>query len=181
MLLKDSHLCKILHYFKKHFQTIKNPICYHHYCNNCYLKILDHSLQICSKCRSDLTVKDNKGYFTEFPIINQLVLFFKRPGFYENLQYRFKHQKKYSDHIEDIYDGCIYKKHFENDGFLSNTDNISFLWNTDGIPLLKSSKISIWPIFLVINELESKHRYKSENMLFAGIWYSSKNPEASFF
>ena len=97
------------------------------------------------------------------------------------MQYRFKHQKKYSDHIEDIYDGCIYKKHFENDGFLSNTDNISFLWNTDGIPLFKSSKISIWPIFLVINELESKHRYKSENMLLAGIWYSSKNPEASFF
>ena len=126
LLLKDSHLCKTLHYFKKRFQTIKNPICYH-YCNNCYLKILDHSLQICSKCRSDLTVKDNKGYFIEFPIINQLVLFFKRPGFYENLQYRFKRQKKYSDHTEDIYHGYIYEKHFENDGFLPNTDNISFL------------------------------------------------------
>ena len=138
-------------------------------------------MQICSKCRSDLTVKDNKGYFTEFAIINQLVLFFKRPGFYENLQYRFKRQKKYSDCIEDIYHGCIYEKHFEDDGFLSNTDNISFLSNTDGISLFKSSKISIWPIFLVINELESKHRYKSENMLFAGIWYSSKNPEASLF
>ena len=71
-----------------------------------------------------------------------------------------------------IYDGYIYKKHFENDDFLSNIDSISFLWNTDGVPLLKSSKISIWPIFLVINELEPKYRCKSENMLFAGIWYS---------
>ena len=103
LLLKDSNLCKTLHYFQKHFQYIKNLISCHHYCNNCYLKILDHSLQICSKCRSDLTAKDNKGCFNEFPIINQLILFFKRPGFYENLQYLFKHWKKFSDHIEDIW------------------------------------------------------------------------------
>lgn len=127
LLPKDSNLCKTLHYFKKHFQTIKNPTGYHLYCNNCYLKILNHSLQFCSKCRSDLTFEENKGYFIEFPIINQVKLFFKRPGFYDNLQFRFNHQKKYSDNIEDIYDGCIYKKHFENYGFLSNTDNISFL------------------------------------------------------
>ena len=102
LLPKDSNLSKTLHYFKKHFQTIKNPISYHHYFNNCYLKILEHSLQICLKHRSDLTVTDNKGYFIEFPMIIQLALFFKRPGFYENLQYRFKRHKKYSDHIEDI-------------------------------------------------------------------------------
>ena len=63
---------------------------------------------------------------------------------------------------------------------MPNTDNI-FLWNTDGVPSFKSSKMSIWPIFLVINELEPKRRSKSENVLFAGIWYSSKNPEASLF
>lgn len=172
LLPKDSNLCKTLHYFKKHFQTIKNPIVYHLYCNNCYLKILNHSLQFCSKCRNDLTFEDNKGYLIDFLIINQVKLFFKRPGFYDNLQFRFNHQKKYSDNIEDIHDGCIYKKHFKNYGFLSNTDNISFLWNTDEVPLFKSSKISIWSIFLVINELEPKHRYKSENMLFAGMRYS---------
>ena len=101
-VLKDSTLCKALHYFRKHFQTINNPISYHHYCNNCYLKILQYSLQICSKCRSDLTIKDNKGDFIEFPIINQLMLLFKRPGLYENLEYKFKCQEKYIDHIEDI-------------------------------------------------------------------------------
>ena len=100
--LKDSSLCKTLHYFQKHFQYIKNLISCCHYCNNCNLKILDHSLQIWSKCRSELTVKDNRC-FNEFPIINQLILFFKRPGFYKNLQYIFKHQKKFNYHIEDIW------------------------------------------------------------------------------
>ena len=27
------------------------------------------------------------------------------------------------------------------------------LWNTDGVPIFKSSGFSIWPIFLMINEL----------------------------
>ena len=50
-----------------------------------------------------------------------------------------------------------------------------------GVPSFKSSKMSIWPICLVINELEPKRRSKSQNMLFAGIWYSSKKPEVSLF
>ena len=49
------------------------------------------------------------------------------------------------------------------------------------MPLFKSSKISIWPIFLIINELEPSLRFKSENIVFAGIWYSSKKPEAALF
>ena len=155
---------------------------YHHYCNNCFFKVLDHSLQNCLKCEYDLLVNGgNKGYFIEFPIINQMISFFKRVGFYEILQYRFKRNKRSTDNIEDIYDGLIYEKHFKNYGFLANPDNISFLWNTDGVPLFKSSKISIWPIFLIINELEPSLRFKSENIIFAGIWYSSKKPEAALF
>ena len=35
----------------------------------------------------------------------------------------------------------------------SSPDNISFLINTDGVPVFKSSKVSIWPLYLIINEL----------------------------
>ena len=110
-----------------------------------------------------------------------MISFFKRVGFYESLQYRFKRNKRSTDNIEDIYNGLIYEKHLKNYGFLANPDNISFLWNADGVPLFKSSKISIWPIFLVINELEPSLKFKSENIIFAGIRYSSKKPEAALF
>ena len=156
-------------------------MCYHHYCINCFFKVIDHAVQNCPKCEYDLLVNGSKRYFIELPIINQMISFFKRVGFYESLQYRFKRNKRSSKNIEDIYDGLIYQKHFKNYGFLANPDNISFLWNTDGMPLFKSSKISIWPIFLIINELEPRLRFKSENIIFAGIWYSSKKPEASLF
>ena len=55
------------------------------------------------------------------------------------------------------------------DKFLTNPNNISFMWYTDGVPLFKSSKISIWPLFLSINELPYQDRIKQENMLFAGL------------
>ena len=38
LLPKDSSLCKTLHHFKKHFQPIKIPMNYHHYCSNCLIK-----------------------------------------------------------------------------------------------------------------------------------------------
>lgn len=59
--------------------------------------------------------------------------------------------------------------------------NLSFTLNTDGIPIFKSSKYSIWPVYLMVNELPFKMRKKSENMLFCGLWYSDTKPFMSMF
>lgn len=50
-----------------------------------------------------------------------------------------------------------------------------------GVSLFKSSKISIWTIFLVINELEQKLEFKLENMIFKGMWCSTKKLDPSTF
>ena len=155
---------------------------YHHYCSNFLAKRSSSSLEKYANCGYDLAITDNKRYFIEFPIANQLKSFFKKKDFYENLQYTFNCKKKKKGNLEDIYDGEIYLKHFKDNGFLSNKDNISFLWNTDGVPLVfKSSKVYIWPLFLVITELEPSLWYKSENMVFAGIWYRTRKPEPTLF
>ncbi|CAD6207103.1 GSCOCG00012699001-RA-CDS, partial [Cotesia congregata] len=57
---------------------------------------------------------------------------------------------------------------------------ISFTWNTDGISLFKSSKFSLWPFYLTINELPFKDRTKKENLLLAGIWFGVK-PQPNLF
>ena len=46
--------------------------------------------------------------------------------------------------------------------------------NTDGVPVFKSSKVSIWPLYYIINELEYGKRIARENMLFAGLWFGEK-------
>lgn len=63
---------------------------------------------------------------------------------------------------------------------MADLHNILFVLNTDGVPIFQSSK-SIWPVFSAINELEPKLRNQSENMLIAGLWYSSKKLKASLF
>ena len=54
--------------------------------------------------------------------------------------------------------------------------NVSLLWNTDCVPVFKSSKFSIWPLYFIINELPSGERTKRENILFAGLWFGDTKP-----
>ena len=72
---------------------------------------------------------------------------------WEALQQWFR-RRKHAE-IEDIYDGTEYKRHIS---FLSNPANISFVLNTDGVAIYTSSKISVWPVWLVINELPRSMR-----------------------
>jgi hypothetical protein len=76
------------------------------------------------------------------------------PHTWEILQERFK--CKNSMELRDIYDGEGYKRHIS---YLSNPAHVSLLLNTDGVALYRSSKVSIWPVWAVINELPPSKRY----------------------
>ena len=45
----------------------------------------------------------------------------------------------------------------------------------DGAQFFKSRKTSIWPIYLIINEIPYKQRTK-ENMILASLWSRNKKP-----
>ena len=51
--------------------------------------------------------------------------------------------------MRDIYDGQKYRELNE----FTSKGNLTMLLNTDGVQLFKSSSMSMWPIWLVINEL----------------------------
>ena len=98
----------------------------------------------------------------------------QKKGFYIDIQYRFERKKKSETAIEDIYDGRTYKQLL--DKGLANKHNISLMLNTDGIPVFKSSKFSLWPLYYVINELSPCKRQKRENLIFAGLWFGPDKP-----
>ena len=68
---------------------------------------------------------------------------------WSNLRKRFERTTNPED-LCDMYDGKEYRKHHD---FLSRPENGSFLLNTDGISVFRSSTMSLWPLWLVINEL----------------------------
>lgn len=112
------------------------------------------------------------------PIKHQIKKFLEKDGTIDLLKERFNRKKKKPTGIEDIYDGQIYKNLSSNGGPLSNVYpyNISLTWNTDGIPIFKSSKVSLWPLYLTINELPIKQRVKTENMILYGLWFGESKP-----
>ncbi|CAF0766894.1 unnamed protein product [Brachionus calyciflorus] len=86
-----------------------------------------------------------------------------------------------SSNIEDIYDGNIYKEYRKNLVYNNNQlieKNYSFILNTDGIELSQKSTISIWPVYLAINELPIQNRYFIDNILIAGILVSDGKPKS---
>ena len=60
-----------------------------------------------------------------------------------------------SSGVSDVYDGLKYKRQ----GFLKSCNNISFIVNTDGVAIFRSSKKSLWPVWLVVNELPPSERF----------------------
>ena len=87
-------------------------------------------------------------------------------GFLDLLKYPMEREQTHQDNIEDVFDEHIYKERFSDDGYIVGTPesskeeevHISFQINTDGVSIFKSAKSSVWPVFLVINELHPKLR-----------------------
>ena len=178
LLPSDSKFPKSLYLFKKFFHDWKASIVFHHYCSYC-LVYLDEDHGKCPNlfCNKDLTIDGAKAFFIEVPIPDQLKTLLARPGFYGHLSHRFKREKA-PGAINDVYDGVLYKRNYN---ILSNQDNISLTMNTDGVPVFKSSKVSIWPLYFIINELPYKERIKRKNMLLAGLWFGpTKGSMATF-
>ena len=76
-----------------------------------------------------------------------------------------------SDKLRDIYDGRIYQNLYEKfKNKFNNREMFTFLLNTDGIAISDSSKLTMWPVYLVINELPLETRFTTENIILAGIF-----------
>lgn len=80
--------------------------------------------------------------------------------------------------FSDVYSGSMYKKFAATLGQVAERV-VSFQLNTDGSPLFQSSKCSIWPISLALNELSPALRMK--NILIGGLWFGKKKPPMDLF
>lgn len=52
---------------------------------------------------------------------------------------------------------------------------------SDGVPVFKSTKFSIWPLYLAVNELPPNHRFLRKNMLLWGVWFGAEKPDMNTF
>jgi hypothetical protein len=79
-------------------------------------------------------------------------------------------KKLNKDFIEDVCDGEIYRDLYDSEfGYLfDKNEAFTFSVNTDGISVCEQSNITIWVIFLVINEIPREKRFCLDNIIVAG-------------
>ncbi|XP_071478605.1 uncharacterized protein [Diadema antillarum] len=179
LLLPENNIfVKSLHTLKKYLGKFTFLPVIQYFCSHCYTHV-DKSSQRCSNphCMKDLTSSGAVSYFVQHSLISQLSVLFKRKSFTDKIRtHRFEHYKLNKDgNLCDVYDGSIYKNLFQG-GILNSPNNISFAMNTDGVSIFKSSKVSMWPVYLLINELPLSDRKARENTLFYGVWISARKP-----
>jgi len=181
--IAPNYCTESLRKFKHYFATAKSPLIFHHYCSHCFLYLEDKRAETCPNtlCQKPLKGLGKKSLFIEIPIVSQLQDLYKQVFIWRTVTtHRFNRQRTNDDSVGDIYDGALYRQHWDS-GFLKDYRNISFIYNTDGVPIFKSSKYSLWPLFLAINELPYSERFRRDNMLLAGVWFGPDKPSMLTF
>ena len=77
------------------------------------------------------------------------------------------------DTISDIWSGETLRKDTE----LQSNKFLALGISTDGVALFKSSKSTLWPVYLMIQNLPPQVRFKGENIILCGIWQGSCKPD----
>ena len=148
---QPNNVCKTLYNFRKYFSYLLTPVNFCYYCINCFGLVNSLADNVCLTCGKTFTTIKELSYFLHFSISDQIKSLFARKNFFNNIQHRFLRTKFHECNYEDLYDGLLYKQHMASNGILACKNNISLTWNVDGLPLFKSSKYSLWPMYLVVN------------------------------
>ena len=140
------------------------------YCSNCRnsFERLEYSKQrICSTCKERIAM----NYF--FDIDDQLNKILAK-GLIDFKQALRIDLTTEPDIISDVSDGAIYRDFLRTPegARVRSGDGITFCLNTDGCNPSEKSAISLWPVFLTINEIPIGERYCMENTVIAGKLFS---------
>ncbi|XP_041834084.1 uncharacterized protein LOC121635090 [Melanotaenia boesemani] len=171
----------------KVFQRNMDKVEFILYCKDCKTslggqnEVLARAITVCSACNSpvDPTTLNNGAFFISVPIAPQIQNILHTPELQTKLSYRVDRPAKAGNIISDIYDGDLYKVLSAPGEILSDPNNLSYTFNSDGSPLYKSSRFSIWPIHLHLNELPPNIRFK--HVILAGLWFGSTEPQMHVF
>ncbi len=177
------------HMLAKLFGGMNSAITFHVFCPACqnylrkYTGQIDKSVNAqCSQCTLWYNVRKltaDGHCFVTLSVKDQLNALLKNESIASLLKERLDGIDKIVNpaSVKDITDGHLYKMK-RRDLALKKHD-ITATFNTDGSPVFNSSKSSIWPIQLVVNELPPKLRW--QHVIVAGLWYGPSHPNMQMF
>uniref|UniRef100_A0ABD2WH23 Uncharacterized protein n=1 Tax=Trichogramma kaykai TaxID=54128 RepID=A0ABD2WH23_9HYME len=149
------------------------------YCEKCneVLLSIESSKKIdctvkCSSCGDEIVLCHRSKNFITLKVKNQLETLLNRPDIQEHMRNFVEERETYlEDGITDVQDSLKYKQLQ-----LAHPGALTFNFNTDGAQLFNSSKKSLWPLELYINELPPEIRFK--HIIIAALMETESEPTA---
>ena len=132
----------------------------------------------CAGCDHLVLLKDPsyRDYFVTFDISDEVQHFLEHnAAYYDNIIRR----REDNCNFTDIHDGLLYKKFVQSLPYEDRYSYMTFNFNSDGSPLFKSSKFSIWPIQMSLNELPIDLR--NTRPITYALWFGHDKPNMNIF
>ncbi|XP_024892185.1 uncharacterized protein LOC112467697 isoform X1 [Temnothorax curvispinosus] len=133
----------------------------------------------CQACDTVIELKDTtyNDFFAIMNVNNEIAnLIQDNQKYYD---YVIRERVRNHEKFDDITDGVLYKEFVD---LLSTNDKLNFAtttMNSDGAPIFESSRFSIWPIQMIINELPLDVR--TSRPVVCGIWFGKDKPNMNIF
>lgn len=148
--------------FRKLWSTKKSDLVkYWYFCETCdgVLKV-ERSAGHCNACettQSPATLHSRQSFFVTFNLHRQLCTLIEKTktSFAEGPLGRRRQRR---DTVSDITNAACFKELAEEAEF--GKDDLTLNINTDGSPVFKSSKMSVWPLQFIVNELPPPVRFQ---------------------
>lgn len=174
--------------FKKNTGVTMETTRFHFYCDDCMQLVAETSGSLadrnavhaecpgCGRMCDGRPLLNDGNFYLSLPIKQQLTSLLAANDVSTALSERLTDINSRPDtgtEMSDITDGSVYRAVRQK----LNCHDLTLTINADGSPLFKSSKYSIWPVQIMINELPEHLRHK--NVLVSMLWYGQTHPDMS--
>ena len=79
--------------------------------------------------------------------------------------------------LRDIHDGAVFQQLMTGGGLFSTPESTGLLLCSDGVPVFKSSKGSLWPVYLMVTSIPPHQRTRVDNLIVAALWHGPTKPD----
>ncbi|XP_031777085.1 uncharacterized protein LOC116415821 [Nasonia vitripennis] len=149
---------------------------FHAVCHNCTAYVGKFgeisSVKNCKICEAELDL-DNPSSTSFFVLLDPSTQIQNLLNLYEDhYEYVVNERISKPDRIEDVYGGQEYRKFVKTLPPEEKHSYVSAVFNTDGTPKFECSQYSIWPLYLMLNELPKQQRM--QKLITCGLWFNKK-------
>uniref|UniRef100_A0ABD2W9L0 THAP-type domain-containing protein n=1 Tax=Trichogramma kaykai TaxID=54128 RepID=A0ABD2W9L0_9HYME len=133
----------------------------------------------CPICEAVNVKKDpqKSAYFILSDPSKQIVdLIESNEDYFSEVTQRRTHEPGY---MYDVYDGIKYREFYQSLEPKERYNYVTTVFNTDGASKFKCSKQSVWPLYLMINELPKDVR--TNQLVVCGLMFTPRKPDMTIF